>query len=1021
MRNFDTCRSAAGHGTAIFWLAIAIVFANCLCRDAHGLDPDKRYAQYLRRQWTLGNGFSGSRINSIAQTADGYLWIATSNGLLRFDGFSFVSIGKLNQGTEPISQALNLVSDSDGSLWVWEQGMNVQHYKRGGFDDLTSLAGIDRGDVAAIARSNQGGLLAATLGPRVFRYSGQKVDAITGNRNLPIARPQTIAETSDGKIWMATFEEGLSYWEHGRMTALKEGVPDSKINCLFPVQNGGLWIGTDNGLVFWDGRKTSTAISAQALLRTRVLSLAKDRDANLWIGTSGGLFRLNAQGLTPMQSTQKGPGPAITAIFEDREGNLWLGDAHGIERLRDGIFATYTVADGLPPESSGPLYVDSANQTWVGPAGGGLYRIANNSVVAIDGKEFGRDVIYSISGYGDDLWVGRRDGGLTHLVSRGSGQGAVAVKTYTRSTGLAQNSVSAVFKSRDGSIWAGTLSGGISWLKDGRFVTLTSADGLGSNTISSIEEGSDGAMWFATSDGLSKYFQGNWKTYTIRDGLPSGEITTILRDASGVLWIGTSDGLAYVSSDSIHSVADTIPALSEAILGIADDGRGCLWVTTSSHVMRVRRLGLLKGKFEDGEYSEYGEEDGLKGTEGLRRHRSVIAGPRGVIWLSTPGGVSKVNLKRLGIDSPLITPHIESILRDGKEVSLNGPIEVAAAPQRITINYAAVSLAMPERVRYRYKFEGFDHAWSPPVDIRQVVYTNLGPGSYRFALMASNSSGIWSRSESDLLLTIKPTFWQSWWFRLTVAAFAVVTLWLFYLYRLKLITTRIQERLDAQLEERTRIARELHDTLLQGFQGLMLRLQAVLKSVPSQGPAHKMIEDVLDRADEVLLEGRESVKDLRQSRATGDELSEVLRQYGEDLRQGAPILFGITIVGNQRTLGQIVFNETVRIAREALLNSFQHAQAKKIEIEITYSRAAFCLRVRDDGIGIDASFMHQGREGHWGLSGMRERAQKIGGKFSIWTNPGAGTEMELTVPAKLAYPAARRLWPWNRLGRRATL
>jgi signal transduction histidine kinase len=248
-----------------------------------------------------------------------------------------------------------------------------------------------------------------------------------------------------------------------------------------------------------------------------------------------------------------------------------------------------------------------------------------------------------------------------------------------------------------------------------------------------------------------------------------------------------------------------------------------------------------------------------------------------------------------------------------------------------------------------------------------------------------------------------------------VATLAVATLWLFYLYRLKTATARIQERLDAQLEERARIARELHDTLLQGFQGLMLRLQSVLKTLPPQDSAHKIIEQVLDRADEVLLEGRESVKNLRQSRVTSDELSEVLKQCGEDLRQGTSVVFGITVVGSVQTLGQIVFSETVRIAREALLNCFQHAHASRIEVEITYSRALFYLRIRDDGIGINPSFVQQGKEGHWGLSGMRERAQKIGGRLNIWANSGAGTEIELTIPARLAYPSGRRQPHWMRL------
>jgi signal transduction histidine kinase/ligand-binding sensor domain-containing protein len=1005
----------------LFWIAAAFLFENSFCHNALCLDPHKKYAQYLRSEWTLDNGSFRGRINSIAQTADGYLWIATSNGLVRFDGFTFVSSEKLNHATEPISQALTLVSDKDGSLWIWEQGQTVLRYNHGRFEDLRSLAGFEHGDIAAISRSNEGGLLAATLGPQIFRYGDGKVTALTGQHNLSIASPQTIAETSDGKIWMATFEEGLSYWEHGKTTALKEGVPDSKINCMLPVENSGLWIGTDNGLVFWDGKKIVNSISARSLQQTRVLSLAQDRDGNIWIGTSGGLFRLNSEGLTAMQPTQKASTRAITAIFEDSEANLWVGDAHGIERVRDGTFSTYSAADGLPREDGGPICVDSANRAWTAPAGGGLYKIANGAINAVDESELGRDVIYSIAGAGKDLWVGRRAGGLTHLVIGGDGQpDAVAVRTYTHAEGLAQNSVSSVFVDEYGAIWTGTLSGGVSRLKDGKFVTFTSADGLGSNTVSSIQDGADGAMWFATSNGLSQFSKGKWKNYTARNGLPSDELTTLFRDSSGVLWIGTSDGLAYLSSDVIRSVADVTSLLSEAILGIVEDGRGSLWLTTSDHVLRVSRSGLLKGRLNDEDRSEYGVRDGLASTEGVRRDRSVVSDPGGNVWLSTTGGVSKVDLKRLTADSPPAPPQVSSIVSDGQEVKLDDPVTIAAAPQRITISYIAVSLAIPERVLYRYKLEGFDHTWSAPTDARQVVYTNLGPGSYRFALIASNGNGPWKGAETDLPIMIKPTLWQTWWFELLLVTAALGMFWLFYLYRLEQATARIQDRLDAQLEERVRIARELHDTLLQGFQGLMLRLHAVLKVSSPQEPVHKMIEQVLDRADQVLLEGRDSVKDLRQAGATGNELSEVLRGYGDELSQGTSVLVTMTVVGNPQTLGQIVFNETTRIAREALINCFQHAQPSNIEVEIAYSRAEFCLRIRDDGVGIEAAVVQQGREGHWGLSGMRERAQKIGGKLSIWTNHGAGTEIELTVPARVAYTNNHRRSLWSRFRKRAS-
>jgi ligand-binding sensor domain-containing protein len=1000
---------------------MAVVVLACFCNMADGLDPHRSYSQYLRQRWTMGNGFPGGRINSIAQTADGYLWIGTSKGLVRFDNFSFVSVGRSNRVTPPISQALALVSGTDGSLWVWDQTRNVQRYLHGKFDGMTSSSGEQRNVVAAVAPSNGDGVLVATQAPRVFRYRNGTSEALTGKGNLEIPVPQTLAATTDGRIWMATYEAGLFYFQAGRTTAVTEGVPDSKINCMLPVENGGLWIGTDKGLVLWDGREISTRISLRALKGSRVLSLARDREANLWIGTSGGLFRLNSAGLSLMEDGQQRSSRTVTAIFEDRENNLWVGDAEGIERLRNGLFTTYSVGEGLLAESLGPIYTDSSDRAWVAPSNGGLYRIANGEAVRVAAAGLGPDVIYSIAGFKEDLWVGRREGGLTHLVQLGGARPDVqAVKTYTHVQGLAQNSVSSVFRSSDGTIWAGTLSGGVSRLQAGKFATFTSSDGLGSNTISSIQEGGDGAMWFATSDGLTRLAKGVFNTYRARDGLPSDEVITILADSSGILWVGTSQGLAYFSLGAITPVVDTRPALHEPIFGVAEDAEGFLWVTSANHVFRVRRDALRNGLVDDEEYREYGEEDGLRGTEGVRRDRSAITDAQGRVWLSTSHGISMAGPTGLQGDAAPPIPQVESLSSDGNPASFDGPIRIGPDPQRISITYEAVSLAVPYRVRYRYRLHGFDRSLSDPTDVRQVVYTNLGPGSYRLELLASRNNGAWQRSEDAISFTIEPTIWETWWFRVACGLSIAGVLWLLYLYRLNLATARIQERLDARLEERERIARELHDTLLQGFQGLMLRLQAVSKILPPQEASHKMLEQVLDRADQVLLEGRERVKDLRQAQMTPDDLSEVIARCGEELAEGGTALFNVAVLGSPQALDPAVFSEVNRIAREALFNCFQHAKASKVEAEITYSHAAFSLRILDDGIGIDEALVSNGRVGHWGLAGMRERAQKVGGRLNIWTRPGTGTEIDLVIPAKLAFPRRRRPTLWDRLNRRRT-
>ena len=1010
MKSSSTFRKARGAGFRALLGLIAVAALISLCSTARALDPHRAYTQYLRSRWTVNNGLPGGRINSITQTSDGYLWIATSKGLVRFNSFSFTPVGSSARLSAPISQALTVVPGADGSLWILDQDQNLQRLVHGRLEDMSPVTGEQHVAVASLSRSTDGSVLITTQAPRVFEYREGQSKPVTGSSDLGLPSPQTVVSTTDGRIWLATYEAGLFFWEKGHATALSDGLPDSKINCMLPVQNGGLWIGTDKGLVLWDGRKLSTKLSAQDLRGTRVLSLAKDRDANLWIGTSGGLFRLNSEGLAVMQDGQRrSAGRMVTAMFEDREGDLWVGDADGLERLCDGLFTTFVVNRKISAESSGPIYTDASARAWTASSNGGLYRIENGVVLPVFSGNIQRDVIYSIAGSGDELWLGRRDGGLSHLVySATPSPGLHTIKTYTHAQGLAQNSVSSVFRSSQGTIWAGTLSGGVSRLENGRFTNYTSADGLGSNTVSSIQEGSDGAIWFATSDGLSRFAEGRFTTYRARDGLPSDEVITILADTSGVVWVGTPQGLAYISLGRVKPVLDPHPALHEPILALVQDTHGYLWVTSASHVLRVNAKAIQQGLLDEKAYREFSDEDGLRGTDGVRRDRSAVLDARGRVWLCTANGISLTNPDILEQDTALPTPHVESISTDGNEARIGSHIQLGPDPQRISIAYEAVNLGVPYRVRYRYKLQGFDHAWSDPTEAREVVYTNLRPGSYTLGLLASKGTDSWIGSEAVVSFTVLPAVWETWWFRTSCCLLAAGALWILYLHRLKLATRRIQERLDARLEERERIARELHDTLLQGFQGLMLRLQAVLKFLPSEDTPHQVLEQVLDRADQVLLDGRERVRDLRQSQMEGEDVAEAVGRYGEEFAQNGSTLFVMTVVGTPRPLDPAVFNEVVRIAREALFNCFQHAKASKVEAEVTYNKAGFSLRIADDGVGIDEMLVRKGRMGHWGLTGMRERARKVGGKVNIWTRPGKGTEIDLSIPAKFAFPAILR-------------
>jgi signal transduction histidine kinase len=359
--------------------------------------------------------------------------------------------------------------------------------------------------------------------------------------------------------------------------------------------------------------------------------------------------------------------------------------------------------------------------------------------------------------------------------------------------------------------------------------------------------------------------------------------------------------------------------------------------------------------------------------------------------------------------NPIPPPvHVEDVVADRKHYSLQGAVTLPPLTRDLEIDYTALSFVAPQKVYFRYRLDGHDTDWQDSGTRRQAFYTDLAPGNYRFRVIACNNDGLWNESGATLLFSIAPAFYQTLLFRIFCLIAVASILWLFYLAHLNRLTSRMQERLAARLEERERIARELHDTLLQGFQGLMLRFQSVLKNIPEREPARQMMESALDRADEVLFEGRERVRDLREVEIAGGGLSDSLARCGKELAQDYATRFSLAIVGTPQPLDPTVCSEACRIGREALTNAFQHAHAEHIEVEITYDLARLRLIVRDDGVGMDNEILRVGRSGHWGLSGMRERAQKIGAQLSIWSHFRAGTEIDLTVPARIAYPRNRK-------------
>ena len=1007
-------------------LLLAVLTMVCFAASANALSSNKAISEFIRDRWDAGAGFPGGPVNAFAQTPDGYLWIATEKGLVRFDGLNFVLIEHSESTTVPFGPVLGLALDANGSLWIRLQGPTLLVRDRSGaFRSVTSDSSQVESDITAMCTGKNGELLITGLTKGILRDRNGKFVTSATRDELP-THVISMIELADGVDWLGTREQGLYSLNGQRVSRFVGELPDRKVNALLTLNGRDLWIGTDKGLVRWDRRGLSQVSSSQALQNVEIVTMARDRESNVWIGSSNGLARVSNDEVTSVDSSQGWPAEPVTALFEDREGSLWVGRADGIERLRDSVFMTYYASGGVPSRNNGPLYVDSEGRTWFGPSEGGLYWRKEGHLERITAAAVQKDIVYSIDGRKGELWIGRR-GGLTHL--RESGASFIA-KTYTAADGLAQTRVYAVHRSSDGTVWAGTLSAGLSQLKDGSFTTYTVANGLVSNSISSIAESSDGTMWFGTPNGLNELSEGHWRAYTSKDGLPPGNVNCLLPDSNGVLWIGTDNGLAFLRSGTVHALRDDVPdSVREEIFAIAEDKAGALWMATAKHIVRVDRDKLLRQAVASSDIREYGLDDGLLSTQGVRRHKSIAVDPGGGIWFSTNRGLSFVSPTSVKLDSAPPLVHVDGISVDGRLIHLGEQIRVRPPHQKITLSYSGLSLSFPTRVRFMYRLDGFDQSWTEPTSTREATYTNLESGQYRFHVMASNSYGQWNASEAVISLEVDPAFWQTWWFRaLCVAAFLAL-LWALYQLRLRQVAQQFNLRLEERVGERTRIARDLHDTLLQSFHGLLFCFQAVSNLLPTRpAEAKQTLDKAIDQAVQAITEGRDAVQGLRSSTVVTNDLACAITTLGQELAGGETnpnaTEFHVQVEGTTRDLHPILRDEVYRIAGEAVRNAFTHAQARRIEVEIRYDERQFRLRVRDDGKGIAPKLMNEdGPTGHYGLRGMRERAKLLGGKLAMWSELDSGTELELRIPASRAYetsPARRRSWLAEKLSGKDT-
>ena len=988
-------------------ISLAIIFACAnVCLSGWALDPARALSQYVHQAWGQEQGLPTGTIYALSTSSDGYLWIGTDRGLIRFNGITFDLIQRPIPALPPIGRVRGLISDTEGTLWILLEGGHMLAYRDGHFSDGFEAAGLPPTTITATSLDRNGHVLFAGLGNVAVRSLKRGPEAFADAESV-LGTVTAIAESLDGRIWMGTRDSGLFVSAKGRVSRLPYAFGDNKLNALAADFNGGVWVGTDHGLFLMTSAGDVTDPLPGWTHQLQILTLFRDRDACVWAGTDKGLIRITPARQASLRGNDGDRG-AVNAVFQDPEMNLWFGGPRGLERLQDGMFSTYSSAEGFPAEPVGPIFADGEGGIWFAPLSGGLYCYKGGRLQQIRQDGLDKDVVYSIDGSGNDLWVGRQRGGLTRIRRVGE---SLVVRTFTEKDGLAQNSVYAVHWSPGGKIWAGTVSQGMSVYERSGFRTFNTQNGLSSNTVNSIAESRDGSVWIATPGGLDEFRATKWIHWTTQNGLPSSDVKLCFADSQGVVWIATSEGLSYLSDGRIIKLRNLPDLMHEQTLGMTEDRMRFLWFSTSDHLLRIKRAALMADSLHMGDVQAIGTSDGLASIEPLRRERSIVTDSSGAIWISLNRGIASGEPMLTDRDSLPVKVRIDSVSASGKPVDLGGPVQIQGGTRSMAFHFTSESLFAPERVHFRYRLEDTETDWTEVVGSHEVFYNNLSPGNYHFHVIASRDGALWNSPETVYAYSIERMYWQTWWFR-TACAFAILLSVLFFI-RLRTIrfsrqlNTRFQER----LFERTRIAQELHDTLLQSFQGLMLRFQTVDNLLPGRPEkAKEILEDALDRADTALTESRNAIQDIRSSPSESVNIAQSINKMmaelaDEDTHHTHPKPdYAVVIEGDPKDLNPLVNSEVLRIAQESLRNAFQHAKARRVETEITFAESRLRIRFRDDGVGIDPEVLNKGsRLGHWGMIGLKERAARIGAKLEVWSKPGAGTELDLSVPGQIAY------------------
>jgi signal transduction histidine kinase/ligand-binding sensor domain-containing protein len=996
-----------------------------LASTAWAVDPHTLISQYGHTAWRIQGGIL-SNPGAIAQTMDGYIWIGVLGGLVRFDGVKFTPWAPPNGQSLAGSGISYLLAGRDGSLWIGTYG-GLSRLKDGELFNYTTTPnspGInniieDHAGTIWVTRYrvNDGKGSLCQVEADKLRCYGEK-DGNPGKYAIGLA------EDTAGNIWFGC--KMLCRWAPSSSSfyfedQLKNPAGDNGVMNVAAGPSGSVWAsfggtGPKQGVQYYsEGKWVSYVVPGFDGATVASPTLYLDRNHSLWVGTqSQGLYRIH-DGVADHYGRANGlSGDNVGYIYEDKEGNLWVTTDRGVDMFRDLPVVTFATTEGLIGSEVHSVLALSNGSVWVGNVGAvNIIRVGSVSAIAAGHGLPGQNVEVIFQDHSGQIWLGIDNTIVTYKLGRFSAIKNSDVRHVGRFgtvKGLAEdaegniwalthihvpdqihlfrikgtrveedirvdNIIDAYFLAadRDAGIWLASKSGKFVHYRDGKAeaVISLSNEEIG---IRSFFVDSDNAISAVTVKGFYRWKDGRMSVMNSRNRLPCSAVVSAIKDNYGSFWLYGRCGLLRVPASDYET-----------------------WLKFPEAALSAKTFDALDGA-QPGYAS--GQPEVSKSADGR-------------LWFAGGDKVQMIDPSRTYTNVIPPPVYVEEVIADRKNYLPGIGLRLPALTRDLEIDYTALSFSVPQKVRFRYKMEGRDAGWQEPGTRRQAFYTDLHPGKYRFRVIARNNDDLWNEEGATLDFSVAPAWYQANWFRVTCAATLLMLLYLIYQLRLRQVQHQFSIGLEARVDERTRIARELHDTLLQSFQGLMLRFQTVDEMLPARPlDAKKALECALDRADQAIAEGRDAITDIRTSTLTSRDLEKsitaLMTNLSEELAasSGASVTFRVLVEGAPQTVRPTLQDEIYRIARESLRNAFRHAQARNIETEIMYGES-LRLRFRDDGKGIDPSVVeHGGRSGHWGLPGIRERAKHIGARLEVWSEVGAGTEVELSIPGSIAYEGA---------------